>query len=340
MAATAEPLAKKQKTVDSPKNEQVLVIGANGYIGSAVVRGLKTAGWQHVVGMVRNSPQKVAAAREAGADDVIAVESFDTDVAAICAAVSNFRLCINTATSTDDHGRDAAVNKNILEALPTSTRPCVYHTSGNIVVGEQDLAAGGEDAPLTAPLPFGSWRVAVEAAVRDSCSESLRAVIVRPTMVYGGDSAQDYLSRPWFETAERTGSAEIFGDGTNCLPIVHVDDLAQLYALLLESNDAHGVHHALEPGGFVTTRHLAEACSAVAGNGSIKLIPISDIKSKFPHGFAEVFAMDQRMACVKSQQLGWLPRQFNAAAAYAEFKEKCRGGVQEIAQARSESSNN
>lgn len=319
--------ADRATSVAATLLDRVLVTGANGYVGAAVVRALKEAGFKHVAGLVRREQAKVQAATDAGADDVIVVQCLDS--AALAHVARGFRVCIHTATSTGDAAFDAAVDRLIREAMPQDG---VYvYTSGNLVCGAQDMV-DDEDAPLSAPLDFARWRLGVEAEVlKDGASGSRRTAIVRPGFVYGGDARSDFLVRRWLDGAERTGSAEVYGDGGNALPIVHVDDLARLYVLVLLSPTARGVFHALEPppagagGGSAagpppTTRQLAQACSDVAGTGGVRLTPIADVAADYPPGFADAFGLSQRLGCAKSLELKWAPRPFDAAAAHAELK--------------------
>ena len=55
------------------------------------------------------------------------------------------------------------------------------------------------------------------------------------------------------------------------------------------------------------------------------MVPVAAVKRNYPDGFAEAFALKQRLGALKSQRLGWEPRKFDAALAYTEFKQSSRG---------------
>lgn len=340
-----------------------------GTSAGAVIRALVVAG-HSVTGLVRGgggaeqTEQKRKAAQAAGASFVRVVDSFD-DIQAVKSLVSQFQACIHTASGTG--ASDVGLTRAMLVAMQgpvlLQQGKCFSRTflycGGNFVCGTVDFT--NEDAAPSSPFPGSEWRSDVEDLVLGSdtgaegviISESsnnfvLRTAVIRPGFVYGGDGVGDFLVKPFLKTALAAGAAEVLGNGTNVLPIVHVDDVALLFLRVLECEngeaDEHrnrGVFHAVQPPLYLedplhptqkathtpassvslsTVNDLAEICSAAAGAGgkiSHKLIPEA---VKEMGAFAYAFEMDQRLGCSRSLAIGWNPRTgLDARALMAEF---------------------
>ena len=112
------------------------------------------------------------------------------------------------------------------------------YTSGVWVLGRA-IKAAEEDAPLDPP-PHVAWRPAHEDIVLSAFSATLRTVVVRPGIVYGGgrgivaDLIKDALN----------GLVRVVGPGKNRWPLIYDHDLGELYVRILETPTAAGIFHA------------------------------------------------------------------------------------------------
>ena len=134
------------------------------------------------------------------------------------------------------------------------------YTSGCWVQGSTDGVAD-ESTPLK-PARIVAWRPAHEQLALGMAKDGIRSVVVRPALVYGG--AKGGLPAMFFGTALKHGAAQTIGDGSNHWPLVHVDDLAELYVRLVERAPAGSVFNASDASRF-TQREVAEAASRAAG---------------------------------------------------------------------------
>ena len=100
------------------------------------------------------------------------------------------------------------------------------HTGGVWVYGDTDGVAD-EDAPQHPPA-IVAWRAANERAVLDAGGR-----LIMPGLVYGHDGGLD----PAF-----FGDARIIGDGANHWPLVHVEDIADLYVRALDAAPGSALH--------------------------------------------------------------------------------------------------
>src|SRR5205807_9278738 len=148
-----------------------------------------------------------------------------------------------------------------------------------------------------------AWRSAHEQLTLDMAKEGIRAVVVRPGIVYGG--AHGGIPAMLFGTALKHGAPQIVGEGANHWPMVHVDDLAELYVRLVERAPAGSVFHATDAS-TRTVREIAEAASRAAGkDGKVTVLPLEKAK-KSMGDFAEALALDQKVSSEKARnELDW-----------------------------------
>lgn len=279
---------------------QYFVIGASGFVGSAAARALQKRG--HGV---------LAAARTAQTRRKLAAAGID----AVTADIVNPESLQGPAQRAD--GVVYAVQYNGEDALPTegsalhglvdtlagSGKPLLY-TSGVWIYGDTGGRRVGEDAPLR-PTPLIAHRPLLERAVLDGVARGVCATIVRPGDVYGDGGG---LPAMWVRSARDTGAARFVGDGRNHWPTVHRDDLAELYALVLERPHPGAVYNAADNDGF-TVAEMAEAASYGAGrNGAIVSWPLDQAREELG-AFADALALDSLADSTRARErLGWTTR--------------------------------
>lgn len=100
--------------------------------------------------------------------------------------------------------------------------------------------------------------------------------------------------------------------GSHLIPLVHVDDLADLVLRCVSDGTARGVFHAAEPrwarrDTAPTALQIGEECSHAAGRGgATRRKPKRTI-------------MDQALGVANSLSLGWRPRRFDAQAEWRNY---------------------
>lgn len=274
---------------------KVFLTGGSGYIGSTVALALKKAG-HDVLALVRDEA-KGQALKAAG---VKLVKGELGNPAGYAGAAWGRAAFVNLAQ--DDSPNGVELDKKTITSAKDLLRGQVgatfIYTSGCWVQGSTEGVAD-ETTPLH-PAKMVAWRPAHEQLALEMAKDGIRSVVVRPGIVYGGKGG---LTGMFFGTALKNGVAQTIGDGENHWPLVHVDDLAELYVRLVERAPAGSVFNATDAS-RLKQREIAEAASRAAGKeGKVAVQP--------PDGspFHEALLLDQRISSEKARNdLDWRPR--------------------------------
>lgn len=282
---------------------KVLVIGAAGYIGSAVAATLTRRGHE-VIALQRTQP----------ADGFpYAVRLGDaTDPAALRAAITaDVDAVINLAQHSGDQAVDEAATAALLDAL---TGRALVSTSGIWVLGATGREAAAEDAPTDAPA-IVSYRPVIEQQILAAAERGVRAVVLRPGIVYGYGGGIPGL---FVDLARKHGSGRYVGAPGTRWAMVHVDDLAELYALAVESAPAGALLHGVDEPAVSTVALAAAADVAAGGTGRAAFWPQAEAAAAIGKPFADALALDQAVSATKTQELlGWKPAARSAIATIA-----------------------
>jgi nucleoside-diphosphate-sugar epimerase len=274
---------------------RVFLTGATGYIGRAVAETLKQRG-HALTGLARNDE---AAKKLAGLGVApVRGDLFDSGAIGSAARAADAVIHMATTNGPDFPEADRAAVDAILAALSGSGKPFIY-TSGIWVLGRTGDIPADEDTPAS-PLPIVAWRPAHEKRVREAAAQGVKAMVLRPGIVYGRGGGI-----PAMLTA-REGVVRFVGEGGQHWPTVHVDDLADLYAKVLEQGGAGNVYHGIS--GEVQVRQAAEASARSGGRrAAVSAWPVEEARRTLGP-FAEALAADQRITAAKTlKALGWNP---------------------------------
>ncbi len=248
---------------------RILVTGATGWIGSAVVPELIDAGHQ-VVGLAR-SDASAAALTAAGAevhrgnlDDLDGLR----DAASASDGVIHLAFKHDLAFTGDFHGAadaDRRAVETFGEALAGSDRPLVI-ASGTLglATGRVSTEADGhQPSPELSAMGIGPrTRQATAEFVLGLADRGVRSSVLRlPPTVHGkGDTG---FVATLVAIARATGVSGFIGDGANRWPAVHRLDAARLFRLAVEKAPAGSTLHAVADEGVpirdvaaVFARHL------------------------------------------------------------------------------------
>lgn len=280
---------------------KVLLTGATGYIGGAVAEALRRAGGHEVTGLARSDE----AAERLKTRNIGALRGDLKDTEILFAAAREADAVIHTALphTPDASEVDRKAVEAILGALEGTNRPFIY-TSGIWVYGSTGDTVATEETPLN-PTALVAWRPRNEKLALEAAGRSVRSVVIRPGIVYGRGGG---IIGGMLQEARTKGIVRFVGTGDNRWPQVHVDDLADLYVLALESAPAgtllNGASHE-----SVRVREVAEAASHAGGaSGRVEAWPLEEARLRLG-AYAEALALDQQVSGKRAEELlGWKPK--------------------------------
>ncbi len=259
---------------------RIFLTGATGYIGGAVLDALVRGG-HSVTALVRDD-EKAARVAAKGARPVVGNLAEPESYRAAADAQDGY---VHTAFDRAS-GRGPAIDRIGLDTmLAAARRPrtagattprarFLIYTSGTWVLGPSSDPVA-EDAPVN-PLAHVAWRPAHEDLVLAAASATLRTVIVRPGVVYGG--GQRHGRRP-LQSASN-GLVRVVGDGNNHWPLVYERDLADLYSRLVANEDAAGVYHANDEGDERVNDIVGAIAPYVAVRPDVRHVPLEEARAK------------------------------------------------------------
>ncbi|MBI3805479.1 MAG: NAD-dependent epimerase/dehydratase family protein [Nitrospirae bacterium] len=298
---------------------RVFVTGGSGYVGNAVVAALCRAG--HAVTALVRTPEKAKLVERFGAK---AVEGDIKKPGPLIPLTAEVDAIVHTAAemSADGGKIDQQWVSAVLDPLSQSKgRSRFIYTSGAWVLGDTGGRFVDESATTDQAAPIVAWRPAVERMVLESAGRGVTPCIVRPGLVYGGAGG---LLAMLMASAEKEKAVRIVGEGRNHWPLVHRDDLADLYVRCVERAPAGQLFNATD-GSRLTLRAIAEALSAAAGGyGKVNTTPLEEARKQMG-ALADALALDQEVSGTRAEQLlGWQPRHRSlvaeADALYRAFK--------------------
>ena len=283
---------------------RVLLLGATGYIGAVLAEHLSRGG-HRVIALRRDGSRSPAPAHaaEVRTGDLTAPATLTAAVTADVDAV------VHAGAPTADAARDAAAVEALLAPLHGTGRPFVY-TSGVWVLGATGTAVADETTP-TAPVALVRDRPGIERSVLAAAARGVRAVVLRPGVVHGRGGGIPALL---VDLARAHGTGRYVGPGARW-PMVHVDDLADLYLEVLRHGRAGTVLHAVAEQA-VPSRDLARAAALAAGVApGAQSWPLPQARAELGAAFADALALDQAVGSERTRvALDWHPHRLDAVS--------------------------
>jgi nucleoside-diphosphate-sugar epimerase len=271
----------------------LLLLGATGSIGAPVLRELRRRG-HHVVALARSE----ASAAKLGQAGAQVVHGDIGDPMEWLPALSDIDGVIHMAC--DFASPMQAIDRCLLDALlprlaSQSSRPRVVYTGGCWLFGPTGTKISDEDGPF-APLDAFAWMV--PHLERVLASSEVQGLVVHPAMVYGGEGG---VFRRFAREASN-GAARLVGSSAVHWPLVHCDDLASLYALVVEKAPAGSSYIGSAIDGFPVAR-----IARLFGRGEPIVVAEDAIATELGE-WARGYGCDQRLSGRTARvELGWAP---------------------------------
>lgn len=246
---------------------QILVTGATGFLGGAVLRRLAQRGVP-AIGQGRD-PARCAALKAQGFE-VIAHDIQSPLCERSFAGLGRITAIVHCAALSAPFGHRAAFEvanvqgtKNMIDfAQRSGVRRFVQISSPSIYFALRDQVKIAEDMPLPRPFNAYAWSKGVAESVVRNAPE-IGPVILRPRGIYGpGDTA--LLSR-LLRAAER-GALPRFRDGKAKIDLTYVDDVVDAVLDALRAGpEVHGRAFNVSGGEVTELSDIVEAACARAG---------------------------------------------------------------------------
>jgi len=276
---------------------KVFVLGATGYLGSAIIARLVRSGLD-----VRGLARDAGRARVVEALGARSVLGRLEEPESVVAEMKNCDAVVQAAIDdADPETTDRAALEVIRAAAHDGRVRRVLYTSSVWAHGDTRGAIVDETAPL-APPERSRWRPAHEQAALDLEETEVVTVVLRPSVVYGGRGG---ILGDWFEEAKTKGTVTYPGDGAQRWGLVHREDLADAYALALE-HARGGERYILVDESRQTVRELAEAVATATGARALPRDRREVVEALGAYGAA--LLMDQQFTAARARrELGWVP---------------------------------
>ncbi len=225
---------------------KIVLAGGSGFVGSALARHYRDAGWDVVV--LTRSRSRVRP------DGVREVQWDGRTAGAWAAEVDGAAALINLAGSTIDCVHTPENRRLILESRVDSVRvlgAAVRAAARPPAAWVQTSAVGiygtGPGRCHERTPPGASFKAGVcvqwEAALAEACPPGVRAVVLRVGVVLGRQGG----AFPKLERVARFFLGGAAGDGRQGISWIRLDDLVAIYARAVESAAMTGVYNACAP---------------------------------------------------------------------------------------------
>ena len=253
------------------KKDKIYVAGHRGLVGSAIVRNLKSKGYENIIGRTH---------KELDLTDQAAVREFfeaERPDVVVLAAAKVGGINANNTTPAEFAYENMQIQCNVIE--------CRYHVKKLLFLGSTCIYPRmapqpiPEDALLTGPLETTNEAYAIaKISGLEMCKFYKRQygddfISCMPTNLYGshdnydlsGSHVMPAMIRKFHEAkVNGAPSVELWGTGTPLREFLYVDDMADACVFLLE-NYSGEQHVNIGTGKEVTIRQLAETVKEVVG---------------------------------------------------------------------------
>lgn len=280
---------------------RIFVTGASGYIGRAVCKAFRRRG-HHVIGMVR----KESDAKHLKKHEIQPLLSSLSEPAGYLPSIRDREVLVHCAFEYSPQGVTLDLQTldtfiGLAEQLKLP-RTLIY-TSGCWVYGSSQGQWRDESSPLN-PINKVKWRPPHEEKVLKSVSQWLKPIVIRPGCVFGGEGG---LTADWFSSIA-SGKPTVPGNGSQRWPMIHVNDLAELYVLAAEKEMGSHVFNASDGRSHTILEYMTALIASQKMDEPISKLSAQETSDKYG-GLAEGLLVDLLLSSEKAERLlDWKPR--------------------------------
>jgi len=296
---------------------RALVLGAGGFLGSHVARGLVDAGWD-VAGLVRDPFDPLVRERleivageielvAGDAGDVAVLERIAPGVDAVFPFAGQSGAARSMERVLDDLSANVAAQVALLEVLRRHASPArVVFPGSRLQYGLARNLPVEEDHPLEPLSAYGLSKTVAERYHRFYHDiHGVQSVCLRISIPYGPHQGRPDrafgIVGTMLEAAAHDEPLLLYGGGGQLRDFVHVDDLVELFLIAAVHPDAAG--RVFNAGGPTrcSLREMAETVVNVVGRGRLE-------DADWPADAAAVETGDFVLCHERvERELGWRP---------------------------------
>ncbi len=255
------------------KTDKIYVAGHRGLVGSAIVRNLKSKGYENIIGRTH---------KELNLTDQAAVRRFfeeERPDVAVLAAAKVGGINANNTTPAEFIYENLQIQCNFIKACHDFHVKKLLFLGSTCIYPKMAPQPIPEDALLTGPLEVTNEAYAIaKISGLEMCKFFKRQygddfISCMPTNLYGphdnydlnGSHVMPAMIRKFHEAKVSGAPAvELWGTGTPLREFLYVDDMADACVFLLE-NYSGEQHVNIGTGKEVTIKQLAETVKSVVG---------------------------------------------------------------------------
>ncbi|KFY49662.1 hypothetical protein V496_09883 [Pseudogymnoascus sp. VKM F-4515 (FW-2607)] len=323
---------------------KVLISGATGYIGGSILAELLNSSDGYAISALVRNEEQAAVLRKTGITPVL-FDGLD-DLEANRKAPSENDVVINAASASHNTSVKAWIEGLSQRQKATGKKAYYIHTSGTSILSDRPITGTRIDTNIYSdahndiyayekshPETY-SQRVADLAVVATGEAKGVQTYIIVPSTIYGlGKGLFKKLSQqvPWLmRLAIKKGHAIVIGEGDGIWNHVHIDDLSNLYLLLLRGVLAPKTELPFGKKGYYfaetgehTWKSISEGISRALlaqGQNTIQSDEIESISLKDAANALEISDMHLELALAANSRakadnarelLGWKPKHGN-----------------------------
>ncbi|MEQ8284873.1 NAD-dependent epimerase/dehydratase family protein [Thalassospira sp.] len=286
---------------------RVFITGGTGLIGSAVLKNL--IAHDHKVFALARSENSKNNLITAGATPIM---GDITEPEIWCADLPEIDSFIHTACDFSDQMAkiDATLLDQLIPALHRQARPVRLIYTGGIWMYPESSPSDPmmDETTAFAPLPEFQWGIAgINRVLSD---EKIDGIILHPACVYtsGEDGRTGHFDRD-IDTIKTQNRVTVIGGDEIYQPLVHANDLADLYRLALEKAKP-GSSYIGSTIHDLSNRAAADLIARHFGSGNTRVETITAETAMARLGdWARGLAHSQHFSSAKAQrELGWNPK--------------------------------
>ncbi|MGW4845517.1 NAD-dependent epimerase/dehydratase family protein [Nocardia brasiliensis] len=218
---------------------RVLVTGANGYLGAAVVAALRSGGHE-VVGSVRRERADVPPGlpvRRADLRDTAALSAAVRDVDVVCHLAGRTRVRESFADPLGYFEVNVGGTVALLRAMGEGGAHKLVLASTAAIYGAPAVQPMSEDLPDHPSHPYAASKHAAESVIAaHAATGAVDAIVLRLFNIAGGDDRDPtrIIPRILATAAGESSMLTVNGDGSAVRDYVHIHDAAQAFVAAVE----------------------------------------------------------------------------------------------------------